>query len=705
MTAPPAAPPSTGTLQPLDSIWNHKLLAILVALLIASGGTGIAWLKGTPIYRATAVVHVAPRFANILRDDKELEFQSYTQYQQFIEQQLRTINRYDIVLEALQRLGERRFALWQRPGETDRKAAERLQAALAIRHVRDTYLVTVALESETPNGLHEIVNQVVEVYLERTKREDIYASEDRIDILEARRRQHLERIGELIRRRSELAQTLGVTTFADDTLNPYDTLLLQSKAALIDAERQRITAEAELATYDADVGGAAAEAALQAAVGDLVAKDPGLNSLKANLYKRRSELLEQTTGLAPSHPVRRKAERELDDLEAEVARASADLAAEKAAMLLAQRRAQVRETQAIEAVLRSQLEAQQANASWFATRYNEALDLSDSIARERDQLDAIDDRIDFLDIEAKAPGYVRISTWALEPVEPVGGGRTKLAVLFAALGGALGLIIPIAVDLIDRRLLTTRQAQALLGFPPLAAFIEPSSDPAHRALSADQMRRLAIALGRRKTAGGLCRLLITAARRGGGATGLAFDLARELRRQGARVLVIEADPLAPDPRYASEPPRPGLAELLTDDLDLDAALVPGDERLPERIGTGETGEGHLGEYGRLPGLLEAACRRYDFLLIDSTPIRLSADTEYLAGICDMTLLVVRARHTLVGEVKGSAARLEKAAPPIVGLVMTGLPIFRSGGYYREIIREYAKAFRRREPPRDDSERR
>ncbi|UHD18698.1 GumC family protein [Thiocapsa bogorovii] len=690
MSAPPTQPASSGAFQPLNSIWNHKLLIVLVAFVVAIGGTYVAYIKGTAVYRATAVIYVAPRFANILEDSKELEFQSFSQFQQFLKQQARTINRYDIVSEALARLGERASAVWRRPDESEREATERLQQQLQVRDVRDTYLITVSLESENADGLDEIVNSVVTVYLEKAKKEEIYAGEDRIEILAERRKAHVLRIKALTEQRNALAQVLGVTTFVEGSLNPYDTLLIESTSAVLKAERARIEADAELATYDAATGGESARAALNAAASEIAAKDPGLNSLKANLYKRRSEVLEQTTGLTENHPVRRIAQRELDDLENEVQSASAQLIAEKSVMLLEERRAQVRERAAVEDVLRAQLREQQDQAAWFATRYNDALDASNEITRERKALDAIDDRIEFLEIEASAPGFIRVSTWAMPAILPVSGGRTKLAVVFAALGGILGLVSAIAVDLLDRRVQTSRQVQSLVGFPPLGSFLEPSRDPAHRALLADQMRRLALALKRERDANGVRRLLITAARDGCGSTTVVLDLARELDRQGLRAVVVEANLFCSDSRYRTMPDRPGLLDILSDDLDPTLAIVPGDEALPDRIRTGDSVDEHLSDCSRLPRVLDRLDAQYDMVLIDAAPIRLSADTEYLAGICDATWLVVRARLAQIGEVKGSAARLEKASPPAVGLIMTGLTVFLGGGYYGKVLKEYRK---------------
>jgi Mrp family chromosome partitioning ATPase len=695
VSAPSSAPPpSSGAFQPLNSIWNHKLLVVLVALVVASGGTYVAWVKGTAVYSTTAVIYVAPRFANILEDSKELEFQSFTQFQQYMKQQARTVNRYDILLDALLRLGDRRFELWQKPDESDRRAAERLQQHLQVRDVRDSFLITVSLESENPNGLEEIVNSVVKVYLEAVKKEEIYAGEERIDILVERRQERIDRIAELTKRRGELAETLGVTTFVEGSLNPYDTLLIGSTSALLDAERARVAAEAELATYDKRLGGEVAQRALEAAASDLAAKDPGLNSLKANLYKRRSEVLEQTTGLTEQHPVRRIAERELADLESEVRSASGQLVAEKASMLLEERVARVREASQVEEALRNKLREQQEQASWFSTNYNEALDVSNEIARERKALDTIDDRLDFLELEANAPGFIRVSTWALPPVLPISGGRTKLAVVFAALGGILGLISAIAVDMFDRRIQTGRQVQAILGFPPLASFLEPSPDPAHVALYADQLRRLAMAVKREHESHGVRRLLVTAARDGSGSTTVLLDLARALGRLGLRILVVEANLMVSDARYRASPPRPGLLEVLAGELDPTLAILPADDQLPDRIGTGvgvAAADSHMQDCSHLPRVLDRLSDDYDLMLIDAAPIRISADTEYLAGLSDVVWLVVRARVAQIGEVKGSAARLEKAAPAAVGLIMTGLKVFFGGGYYGKMLKEYRRA--------------
>jgi Mrp family chromosome partitioning ATPase len=280
-------------------------------------------------------------------------------------------------------------------------------------------------------------------------------------------------------------------------------------------------------------------------------------------------------------------------------------------------------------------------------------------------------------------------------LEAVSGGRTKLAVLFALVGVFAGLGAAVGVDMVDRRVRTTGQVRSIMGFPPLASFLEPSADPARQALMADQMRRLAMVLGREHSANDVRRVLVTSACHGSGATTVVLDLGRELARQGLRVLVVEANLLIPDPRYRDEAQRPTLVDVLNTDSDPFAAISPSTDVLPDRIATGSAANGHLSDCARLGEVITKLSENYDLMLIDAAPIRLSADTEYLISVCDAAWLVVRAMHARIGEVKGSASRLEKAAPPAVGLIMTGLTVFRGGGYYAELLKEYRKVAKER----------
>ena len=377
---------ATGAMMPLVSIRKHFKIGLIVFVTISLLGVPVAWFKGKSYYSATAVVYVAPRVANILQENKEQEIASYQQYRQFIEQQAGTVTRYDILLAALTKMGDKRF-VWQKPKESDRRAAERLQAALVSKPVNDTYLFTLTLESDKAEGLDEIVNTVVEIYIANVHDEQsVYASKERVDVLYTQRDKFQNLITDKKKRLADLSQTLSVTTFVDNAVNPYDQLLANSQLAYSEAQRARMAAEAGLLLFE-NPKDPKASTALDAIVADIVYKDQGLFSLKANMYQRRSELVRLISGLDPKHPGHAQIKKQLEVIEAEVVEATEKLTTDIKHMLLEERRSKVTLTKKIEHDLLEQINTQKNNAAWFSGQYNDALTLNQDIKRYYGQLE------------------------------------------------------------------------------------------------------------------------------------------------------------------------------------------------------------------------------------------------------------------------------------------------------------------------------
>lgn len=140
--------PSRG-INPLRSVSAHRFLAAAVAaFIICIVGPPLVYVKGRHYFQTEASLYVSPRFAKNLEQDQELVLESNSQYREFVQQQVKTINRFDIVFAALQKLGDKRF-LWQNRDEPDRVAAERLQGQLDIKPVPDTYQITIGLEEKS----------------------------------------------------------------------------------------------------------------------------------------------------------------------------------------------------------------------------------------------------------------------------------------------------------------------------------------------------------------------------------------------------------------------------------------------------------------------------------------------------------------------------------------------------------------------------
>lgn len=677
---------STGAIMPLVSLKKHWKISVGIFVTLAVLGVLIAWKKGTLYYSVTAVVHVAPRIANILQDSKEQEIPSYQQYLQFLTQQASTVARYDIVLSALQKLGDKRL-VWQLPGESERHAAERLQAALVVKPVKDTYLFTVTLESDNKQYLDELVNTVVAEYFEASRKDlMLYASKERLAFLYGQREKFQKIIAEKKQRLADITQAISVTTFVDNAPNPYDDLLADSQKAYSVAQRERMAAEAGLQLFE-NPKDAKATAALESMVSEQVYKDQGLYSLKANMYLRRSKLVEQISGLDVKHPWHEQIKKQLEVIEAEVVEATQQLSNDVKRMLIEERRSKVTLTRQIEQGLLAQITEQKQRAAWFSSNYNEALSLTQEIKRNYSQLDTVENRINFIELESNAPGYIRMESYARPPEQAIRGGKKKIIVMMAVVGGILGLIVPIIMDLLNKSIRTAGQVEKLLGYKPLAALLESGQAGVAPQVLADQQRRLALALNRERLRTGKSGsvVLLTAVTHHSAQTSLAFELAQNFQAMDVRAVVVEVNTLKPDTRYVCSSASAGLFDVLVDsDITLQQALSPADAEYPDRIAIGLPAEGLLFGYHRLQTLVEQLAESYAFVILDAAPLLLSADVEFFASISDVTLLLIAAQTTQPGEIKRSVQMLERVDPKVISFIVTRLQIFHGGGYYSKV---------------------
>jgi succinoglycan biosynthesis transport protein ExoP len=295
------------------SIRAHPLLAIGTAILVLVGGSPIAWLKGAPKYHAEATVQIAPRYMKNLRDDQELLLESNAQYRQFVNHHARWVTRYDVIQRALSPQPPYTLARerWMREGETERNAIARLQAALVVQSVPDTYLIRIALDDQRAGGLAEVVNAVTRAYLDISHSERLYNADARMESLSKRELELQAKIDEKSTQRNAISHELSLTSFSENVTNPFDKLVADQRHALQEATRQRLLADAAF-----DVFRRRGDTHIKVrSVSENVLNDPGLNSLKSTLSNRVGVLATQISGLQPDHPGYLAARRELKELE------------------------------------------------------------------------------------------------------------------------------------------------------------------------------------------------------------------------------------------------------------------------------------------------------------------------------------------------------------------------------------------------------
>jgi capsular polysaccharide biosynthesis protein len=627
---------------PVLSWRRHPLAGVAVLLAVIVLGIPVAWIKGKPMYQAEATVMVSPRFLKNLEDDKEFELQSNSQYREFVQQNVRTIDRYDIMEEVVTRLKGSKHP-WMHPGEAMPRAVARLHNSLTITPVPDTYQITVRLEGDKADGLAETVNAVTDVYLKKSKEEEFYDHDQRVASLG----QDADRLSAIIadeaKEKNQLAQQLGVSVFGESQVNPFDRLLVESKEALAVARQKRIVAESEEIAMEAHQG-PGGDTAVHAYGVDQAQKNPALMTLQANLNVRRTELMAKLAGMLPSHPGRPQMEKEIRDIDQILKNKSENIAADYSAMLLTQKRAEVKGAVSAEQQLQREVDVQAEKAAWYSGNYQKALYLSLEMERARKRLESIDDRLNFILLESRAPGFARVFSTARTPIDPVRGGRKKLLLLIAMAGAVLGLATPLAMDMFDPRILSPDEAEKRIGFAPLGFALAERRGRAEQAR--DRVRRIAVALEREGLRHGSRSFLFVPVNNAMSLTGLLEGVSEELGLIGNAVRVIGSEATLPPAQLAAAAGNAGIATSVSSQ---DAAVSFGTVRR-------EVGESISGGA---------------YALVATPPLSEMADTELLASTCDVVILALEASKTTKAELVDATRALERIQPKAVSMIVTG----------------------------------
>jgi len=306
----------------------------------------------------------------------------------------------------------------------------------------------------------------------------------------------------------------------------------------------------------------------------------------------------------------------------------------------------------------------------------------------------------------------------IEEAVPPSGPSFPNRILFALLGGLLGLLIGASVvvvlELTDQGVCTTDDVETGLGVPHIASIPLLTKQQLRNGgkrllawdfVSAKPMSRYAEVMrdiqntvvqaghGKASTV-----VAITSAVPAEGKTTCAVSLARVMAMSGSRVALVDCDLRRNALGKLVEPsPKGGLLEVLDGKVALDQALVadttPGLTVLPlsKAIFTPRLVLGGE-EMARLIAELSA---RFDIVVLDGPPILAVADARALAALADTVLVIARWRSTPRQGVRAALDRLEQDEAKIAGVALSQVDLKARGAlqandpaYYHEAYRAY-----------------
>lgn len=660
-------------IRPLLSLCRHWRLGLLAATVLFMVGVPVVWFKGVSTYTAEAVFQVSPIYQRNLSGDKELEFQSNSQYRDYVSHMSRSVTRFDVVTTAVRALIKDGEPICL-PAENERKCVERLQRTIYVLGMGDSYMVRVGLTTTEKGQSDKIVNAVMAAFLDMARSEQIFGADSRSEVLQERSSALQDEIKAHEARRAELASLLGLTTFNESVSNPYDGLLGQARERLAEAMLERSTAQATLDAFNAkrELPGFTTRSLLEQRL-----QDGSLQILRTEVTKRAEELHRAVAGLESGHPASQPAAREQKEIASRLQ--SRETAFEQQAFGNASARlsASLLKAQRVEAELQQNVRALESQAGSFAAYFREALQLTANMRQREKELSEIRDRVNFLNTERQALGFVRLITPALPATLPQGPGRFKLLLILMLACSVLVVLVPVALDVLDPRVMAVGDAEKVMGFAA-AAWMVRVKDGASRLLARDQARRLASTLMRNRARGAGSAFAFTSVKAGGGSTTLLANLARTLQELGCRVLVVDANSLAETSPLRSDG-LAGLREYLQGTASLSDVVsqrLMGQHMLPV-VPLG-MGTGGLQRIDRLRDALVAWQSEYELVLLDVGPLMASADAEMVIDAVGQVFLVAEAERLTKAELRRASQQLQRQAPSAVGLIVNKVPLEAGG---------------------------
>lgn len=669
-------------IKPLLSLRKHFRLSVMIWLLVVLAGIPVAWIKGQSYYGVESVFQVSPNYMKMLATDKEVEFQSNSQYREFVNHLSSTVRRYDVVQRALKKLRDAKVDV-QPKGLSERKYIEQLQKLVTVRAVPDTYMVRIGLEGQTKGTLDQIVNAITNSFLETTKSEQIFGSVERVEALQANAIRLDEEITRLEAQRVQFSELLGLTTFGDTVINPYDSMLSQARDKFTTASIERAHAEA---TFQAFLAQRETPTSVGRSLMEMRLQDNGLQALRNEVVKRSEELGRTVAGLEDSHPAKKPALAEYEAINKRLQRREAEFEGAAFENVKTRLTGSLRQTRQVETEIQQSLKKIEGQAADYARNFQKAMRITGDIRKREQEQKEVRDRLNFLQNESAAIGFVRLVTLALPAETPMGIGKTKLMLAVLLLASLLALAAPVMLDMVDRRIYTVNDAEKLMGIPAAGWQLEGHDLPS-QLFGKEQARRFASTLIRNKAKSGNGVFSFTSVKTVGSATTVVLDAAVVLHQLGIRVLVVDANSFSPSPNF--DVGLPGLSDYLAGDAPIDSIVqrVTHQEHKLSAVGYGKQLASGMQRLDLLKRAISDWSQHYEFILIELPPVLLGADAELLIDTFGQVFLVLEAQSVSKGEATRAKRLLEKLDPQAVGLFVNNIPMFEGGGYMKELMVE------------------
>lgn len=663
-------------------VLHRRLLPIIVTAALVLLAVAIAYSLQEPKYAATARVAVdrqqSSELVNVDRDQPNITTDSGT-----VDTEVQVIQSPAVAADVVDRLKLASkpgfgFAEGEAPPRPDiarARAIDTVRNGLSVQREGLSYAISVKYTAGEPTVAADVVNAVVDAYVNGRRNERSQRREKDI-------KQIGDRLGQL--RTDVMEAEAAVARYRAATgMTDLQTSSPSAQAGLSGLNAQLATARAEQAATQARA--AAAEG------GAAAIQSPVLRELRTEQAKLSAQLTDLKGRYGAEHPARTAVERQLSDIDVAINQELARIRSSSAAEVQAASRA----TAAIQGAI-SQTQGRLLAGNNASVRLNELeRNAESSRALYQAFLDRYRQNVAAQGTERSNAYVIAMATIPGAPISP----NLKLYALAGLIGALIaGLVVAVVLEFMEQGFRSRKELEEALYLPAVGAIPDLASVKEARSvgrtpseistyvienegsLVAESYRsvRAALRIGRE---GQLAKTLaISSSLPGEGKTTAAICLARSIARSGLKVVIVDCDVRR---RSASRnlvgSVETGVIDVLKSQASLDKALQRDPESgaymLLQRAVPPQDYD--LIASREMKVMLDALSARFDLVILDTAPVLPVADARAIAAMADATMLIVHWRKTSAQVVTRTLRELDQAGAKVLGTLLSQVDIRRA----------------------------
>jgi len=697
------------------SFWHivmKRLATIITATLVVAVLTGIYTLKMDPVYRATASMEVETTYPQ-LQTLSEVYRQAPVDDYSFLTTQMQVLQSDSLAWKTMEQLGLDKGAAppapSKVPGQSPAQLAgsrkttliEDFKSGLSVEPVKDTRLLAVSFESGSPEMAANVVNKLIENYIDAnfqerndfTRRASV-GMEQQLQELKAKVEKSSEALIDYER------QNLIVNVGDKETIDDQRLGELNKDYTIAESDVVQKQSLYELAKgNEGQVG--------------IIMQDDVLQHLEEKYNDLKAMYADALSQYGPNFPKVTRLSEQLKNMQSLIDNAHKQAIEKVHNDYLA---ALSREKLLGEALVKAKTEVSAVNQRMIDHNI-----LKREFEINQQLYESLLQRLKDATLSASLQvTNVHVIDAATPPVSPIRPNRRRNMAVGLLVGLILGITLAFVQEALDSSVRTTEEAERLVNAPALAVIPSETDGyrrkqlPAGRSLApvgpngvglavlkrpsspmAESFRSLRTSVLLSTAPRPPQSLLVTSAQVGEGKTSTASNLAMSFAQRGGPVLIIDADLRRPSiARTMGVPNEKGLSSFLTGAHSLDDVLIQY-ERVPNLwilpAGPRPPDPAELLSSHMMDATLKDLLKRFTQIVIDSPPLLLVTDAVVLSAMVDGVILVVASGTTARGALTRAHRILENAGSRVLGMVLNKVDM-RFDTYYGSYYGPYHQSY-------------